>query len=144
MSVRVLSARTRSERRSSAFPGSVINSCLMNLTQPRLIILGNSSTKGQKTIKSWRRAGILPSRHACEAIELMTLCFTPSLMSETQPGRGLEYRSVNVPTESSFSLSQKGLLGERLSEQAGGKKLVRMSLTTRRNKRESIVYLRSG
>src|SRR2546426_2528976 len=109
MSVRVLSARTRSERRSSAFPGSVINSCLMNLTHPRLIILGNSSTKGQKTIKSWRRAGILPSRHACEAIELMTLCFTPSLMSETQPGKGLEYRSVNVPTESSpFPHSQKG------------------------------------
>src|SRR5437879_7255434 len=99
MSVRVLSARTRSERRSSACPGSVINSCLMNLTQPRLIILGNSSTKGQKTIKSWRRAGILPSRHACEAIELITLNFTPSLMSETQPGRGLEYRSVNVPIE---------------------------------------------
>src|SRR5256712_7645076 len=107
MSVRVLSARTRSERRSSAFPGSVINSCLMNLTHPRLIILGNSSTKGQKTIKSWRRAGRLPSRHGCEAIELMTLCFTPSLISETQPGKGLEYRSVNVPTESSFSLLQK-------------------------------------
>src|SRR2546422_10207466 len=122
MSVRVLSARTRSERRSSAFPGSVINSCLMNLTHPRLIILGNSSTKGQKTIKSWRRAGILPSRHACEAIELMTLCFTPFLMSETQPGKGLEYRSVNVPTESSpFPHSQKGLLGDRLSEQVDKK-----------------------
>src|SRR5712664_3748014 len=121
MSVRVLAARTRSERRSFAFPGSVINSCLMNLTHPLLIILGNSSTKGQKTIKSWRRAGILPSRHACEAIELMTLCFTPSLISETQPGKGLEYRSVNVPTESSFSLLQKGLLGKRLSEQVDKK-----------------------
>src|SRR5438093_13481102 len=108
MSVRVLSARTRSERRSCAFPGSVINSCLMNLTHPRLIILGKSSTKGQKTIKSCRRAGILPSRHACEAIELMTLFFTPSLMSETQPGKGLEYRSVYVPTESPpCPLSQK-------------------------------------
>src|SRR2546425_3379030 len=72
MSVRVLSARTRSERRSCAFPGSVINSCLMNLTHPRLIILGNSSTKGQKMIKSCRRAGILPSRHTCEAIERVT------------------------------------------------------------------------
>src|SRR5438876_1805138 len=99
MSVRVLSARTRSARRSSACPGSVINSCLMNLTHPRLMILGNSSTNGQKTVNSWRRADMLPWRHAWAAIEFITLFFTPSLMSETQPGRGLTYRSANVPTE---------------------------------------------
>src|SRR5207245_11334091 len=125
-----ISARTMTERTSLAFARSVMNSCFMNSTHPRLIILGNSSTKGQKTINSWRSAGILPSRHACAAIELMTLCFTPSLLSETQFGKGLEYRSVNVPTESSFSLLQKGLLGERLPEQVGGKG-VRVSLTTR-------------
>src|SRR5712664_2829097 len=130
MSVRVLAARTRSERRSFAFPGSVINSCLMNLTHPLLIILGNSSTKGQKTIKSWRRAGILPSRHACEAIELMTLCFTPSLISETQPGKGLEDRSVNVPTESSpFPHSQKAYWAK--GSQNKLIKRVRVSLTLR-------------
>src|SRR5207249_2673116 len=68
------------------------------------------------------RTGILPSRHACEAIELITLNFTPSLMSETQPGRGLEYRSVNVPIEfTPFRFRKKAYLGKRLSEQVGEK-----------------------